>query len=217
MTTYGFADLVAAAIRAGFPPDAAQTAGHIAQAESGGRTEATNNNPPVEYSVGPWQINLLAHPNVTEECARDLDCAARYAYSLWQNQGFQPWSVYTQGLVPIGPGDYVQAGFPSFPDIPTLLPPFFGNVIKDFFGLFGKLGIAGFTGDAAKVIAEIFTRIIDILKWITNPASWFRLFFIGVGLGAVVLGLRIYGESAYPEATAGIKRAASLVVTKGAA
>lgn len=215
MTTYGLADLISAAIRAGFPPDAATTAGHIAVAESGGRTEATNASG-IEYSVGPWQINLYAHPDVTEECARDLDCAARFAYSLWKGQGFNPWSVYTQGIVAPGPGDSVQA-VGLFPNIPTISPPNFGNLIKDFFGLFGKLGITGFTGDVAKVIAEIFTRIIDILKWITNPASWFRLFFIAVGLGAVVVGLRIYGESAYPEATAGIKRAAALVATKGAA
>jgi hypothetical protein len=46
-----------------------------------------------EFSVGPFQINLLAHPQISEECARDPVCAARYALKL----PLTAWTTFRSG------------------------------------------------------------------------------------------------------------------------
>lgn len=98
MVAYTPAEIAASLAKAGMPADSIPTMVAIALAESGGRSDATNDST-IEYSVGPYQINLWAHGDrVTESCARDLDCASRFAASLSQmGANFQPWSVYTNG------------------------------------------------------------------------------------------------------------------------
>lgn len=47
-----------------------------------------------EYSVGPLQINLVAHPDISESAARDFDQAFAYAWTLSeQGRSFAPWST----------------------------------------------------------------------------------------------------------------------------
>lgn len=47
-----------------------------------------------EYSIGAWQINLLAHPGVTEAEARDLESAARAAFRISRDgSDFDAWST----------------------------------------------------------------------------------------------------------------------------
>jgi len=72
----------------------------IAWAESGCRTDAVRRCPPdcvpgqaPEYSVGPFQINLYAHPRISPECAADPFCAARYALQL----PLEAWTAYRTG------------------------------------------------------------------------------------------------------------------------
>jgi len=81
---------------AGWPDEVIPIGVAVSLAESWNGT-GINNNPPTEYSVGPWQINLLAHPNVSESQAQDLNYSSQYALQLWQRQGFQPWGAYTNG------------------------------------------------------------------------------------------------------------------------
>lgn len=51
-----------------------------------------------EYSVGPFQINLVAHPDISEEDARDYGKSAAYAYTLSRRgTDFSAWST-SQGL-----------------------------------------------------------------------------------------------------------------------
>lgn len=91
-------DEIASAMRgAGFPDPEVRTGIGIVLAESLGRAEATNDTPGREYSVGPWQINLLAHPDVSESCARDLVCSTQVAFRLWRDQGWGPWGAFTSG------------------------------------------------------------------------------------------------------------------------
>lgn len=97
MPVHSRSELAAAILEAGFPPSEIERALAIIAAESGGDPGATNDTPGQEYSVGPWQINLMAHPQVGEACARDLECSTRYAYSLFSTQGWQPWGAYTSG------------------------------------------------------------------------------------------------------------------------
>lgn len=51
-----------------------------------------------EYSVGPWQIDLLVHTDIAEATARDYDQAAAYVHELSQGgTDFTPWATYTGG------------------------------------------------------------------------------------------------------------------------
>ncbi len=84
--------------QAGFTVDQARTMTAIARAESGCSPQATNNNPPIEYSVGVFQLNLLAHPEISEAEARDVYLSARWAYALsGGGSNFRAWSAYTNG------------------------------------------------------------------------------------------------------------------------
>lgn len=99
----------------------------ISKAESGCDPNATNQSIR-EHSVGPFQINLKAHPDVTETCARDPWCAARAAFSIYQRQGLRAWSAFTSGAyrqflpsgtpVPGAASPSGQAGTP-FADVPV--------------------------------------------------------------------------------------------------
>jgi hypothetical protein len=99
--TYSFAQLVQALEGAGVPPGArSHTGAAIARAESGGRSAAICDSCAGvrEYSVGPWQINLLAHPGVSTACAIALNCAAAAASAIsGRGSNWSPWTTYTQG------------------------------------------------------------------------------------------------------------------------
>jgi len=76
------------------PGDTA-TAAAIAMAESGGRTDAVGDQ---GTSFGLWQIHLPAHPDVSQGCAEDPQCAARAARAIsngWSN--FHPWTTFQNG------------------------------------------------------------------------------------------------------------------------
>lgn len=56
--------------------------------------------------VGPWQINVLAHPNVSPECAMELGCAARAAARISSyGRNWSAWSTYNSGAF----GSYLVA------------------------------------------------------------------------------------------------------------
>lgn len=51
-----------------------------------------------EYSAGPWQINLLAHPEVSVEQAMDLNYSTKFALDLSHGgHDFTPWGAFTNG------------------------------------------------------------------------------------------------------------------------
>lgn len=68
----------------------------ISMAESGCRRDATYQTER-ERSVGPLQINLMAHRGVKESCARQYHCSARVALRLMARQGLHAWSAYGNG------------------------------------------------------------------------------------------------------------------------
>lgn len=98
----------------------------ISKAESGCDPNATNATIR-EYSVGPFQINLKAHPDVTESCARDAWCAAKAAFSIYQSSGLKAWTTFRTGayrrFLPSGtpvPGTAIPSGTGSpFADVPA--------------------------------------------------------------------------------------------------
>jgi len=73
------------------------TVERIAQMESGCQVEATRDTDE-EYSVGPLQINLMAHQWVTDGCARDYTCSAEAALEIYRVQGLTAWTVYRNGF-----------------------------------------------------------------------------------------------------------------------
>jgi len=90
----------------------AQTGAAIGEAESGGRAGSIANTgrpdrygyhlpaagATPEYSVGPWQINLLAHPDVSVNCAMDLSCAAdAVARISAHGTNWSAWTTYRTG------------------------------------------------------------------------------------------------------------------------
>jgi hypothetical protein len=104
----------------GFAGDS-DVAAAIAQAESGGDSTRINNsaypNLPgyhkpgpgaqPEYSVGLWQINLLAHPQYTAaQMLLPLSNAHAAVAISSDGTNFGPWSTYTSGAYE----QYLQAG-----------------------------------------------------------------------------------------------------------
>lgn len=78
-----------------------QIAYAVMMAESRGNPQALNNNPATaDYSVGLFQINLygaLANDRPSEEWLRIPENNIAYAYKMWQQSGWYPWSVYKSG------------------------------------------------------------------------------------------------------------------------
>lgn len=112
MATLSLIELEALWDQAGGLPSAAPVAAAIAMAESSGVTTVIANTAyprragyhapspgaQKEYSVGLWQINLLAHPQYTE--AQMLDPAKNAAAAIaisGNGSDFGPWSTYTSG------------------------------------------------------------------------------------------------------------------------
>jgi cell wall-associated NlpC family hydrolase len=91
-----YANVVEAAINAGFKNDQLTVAVAIALAESGGRADAYNRNSNGTSDYGLWQINSVHTGSGFEtRLAYDPDYNAKWAYRL-SNSGnnFGPWATY---------------------------------------------------------------------------------------------------------------------------
>ena len=112
MATLTHAGLEALWTEAAGAPQFADTAAAIAQAESGGDPSRIDNTrypnragyhtpspgAQPEYSVGLWQINLLAHPQYTQAQMLDPIQNANAAVAISNNgQDFGAWTTYTDG------------------------------------------------------------------------------------------------------------------------
>lgn len=93
-----------AAYRAGFRGEGLVVAIAVAAAESGYRDEAVGTNPPTagcpagSRDRGRWQINDCYHPEVTDACAADVDCAAVAAYRISSGGAvWTPWTTFREG------------------------------------------------------------------------------------------------------------------------
>lgn len=101
MTVYSQSQLYQLATSVGLQTQNALIASAIAMAESGGNTNAINpgSSSDYEYSVGLWQINLLAHPQYTVSQMQDATQNAK-AMAVISNAGtsWGAWGTYTSGL-----------------------------------------------------------------------------------------------------------------------
>lgn len=97
MTIYNQQQIYNFATQVGLSGNSALTASAIAMAESGGNSTALNpgNTSDREYSVGLWQINLLAHPQYSYSQMIDPLQNAK-AMSVISNGGtyWGAWSTY---------------------------------------------------------------------------------------------------------------------------
>lgn len=191
MTRYTGIQIRDAAARAGFStaPDnsgysPADTIAAIALAESGGDDQATANTSR-EYSVGVYQINLKAHPDISEQDARDLATSSAYVYRLSSGgTNFQPWTMYKNGgyknhlplagagqppaspvadphdpFAPTNPGEYpVSGGTQGAGTILGLTPP-----SADELKQAGLLLAAAMTG--------ILLVVVGITSWARGPVT----------------------------------------------
>jgi hypothetical protein len=104
----------------GATPQQADIGAAVAEAESGGRTEAHGDlslpQGQGQYpgSLGPWQIYGKAHPGVSAACAQDPGCAADQAKAI--SSGFtnwNPWTTFKTGAYRqflASPADFVPPG-----------------------------------------------------------------------------------------------------------
>lgn len=100
MTVLSPAQINVYAMKTGLNVTQANIATAIALAESGGQTDAINPGTAAikEYSVGLWQINILAHPQYNATLLRDPVQNANAMFAI-SNGGtsWTAWSTYTNG------------------------------------------------------------------------------------------------------------------------
>jgi len=97
---YSYAELDRALQAAGVPAAGARVGAAIAMAESHGASGAICDSCAGvrEYSVGPWQLNLLAHPSISRGCAMELNCAARAASAIsGRGSSWWAWTTFRTG------------------------------------------------------------------------------------------------------------------------
>jgi len=103
----GIAEVVAACKVAGFAGGALETMVAICGAESEYGARPLNDTrgfahlspgTVAEYSVGPFMVNLLAHPDINESNALNVAAAAVYAWELSRHGTyFGDWSTFNDG------------------------------------------------------------------------------------------------------------------------
>lgn len=93
-------EIISVASNAGFVGNDLRIAGAIAKAESGLNPAATNLVAP-DYSIGLWQINMLAHGETygseAELKVPERNALAAYQIYVRRNRSFAAWSTYTNG------------------------------------------------------------------------------------------------------------------------
>lgn len=96
-------ELAALARDVGFPEAEIAEAVRIALRESGGNPAAVNDTRgkavpkghKQEFSLGLWQINVLANPQFKKRNLLDARTNAETALEIWRKAGWAPWSTHS--------------------------------------------------------------------------------------------------------------------------
>lgn len=202
-------------IGAGGPADEAEVAAAIALAESGGNSDARNNNPPVEDSRGLWQINVLAHPWAAAQNMYNPSTNAAAAVRVYQGRSstFNAWSTYTSGayLAYMGSGSRDRPGGGEagdddgggigLGDIATgalLLNPFGGGALLSPIlggGLLGKLPVIGGLFTFAKKLTLAVEEFLGAIVWLFDPFNWLRMVEFLFGFILFMAGIAALGKA----------------------
>jgi len=177
------AQIAGYAKNAGFSGDALIKAVAIALGESGGNTEAHNDNALTgDNSYGLWQINMLGSLGPARRRQFGLQSNnelfnpatnARAAYAISsQGRNFTPWSVYSSGMYL----RYLSRARTAARNADTA-----GTGAE---ASQAGLDIPGF-GDVFSWPGEI----MDFFEFITDPNTWLRLGMILGGSGMVLFAL----------------------------
>lgn len=168
----------------------------IAEAESSGRTDATNptDNGGRQTSWGLWQISTGTHAEPSPNWA-DPATNAQLAIQKLNTQGLGAWGTYTsgkykqflQGNVPPGTGALPSATLTGFNPNPGNSGGLIGGIVGSIIPGFGQIwgGITGAAGTPQTDVGSIASDIQVMIKatlWLYNPANWLRIgaFFVGL-------------------------------------
>lgn len=167
MTKLYYPQIALIALNAGFAVTDLELAVAICLAESGGETDVvTKSN--IEYSVGLWQINLYAHPEVTETDMKNPQLNANYTYKLSKHgTDWSPWSAYTNGrykqFLGVGSTRNPGAGTPTKNDVGDAVGDAVGKAVKQVLWPYTRKQ----TIDGSMIVAAVFliaTGLINIAK-----------------------------------------------------
>jgi hypothetical protein len=177
-----------------------------------------------EYSVGLFQINANAHPDLAKRYnLYDPLGNVKAAYEIWQASGWGPWSTarnmpdnvdmtqYMDAADVIFDADYPGGDTPP-PSNPGggTPPPGGGGGGSIPASLIGALqAIAGAmnqVGSAANALAGNVKAGVDNINagvketvaffdWLSTPYAWERIALVLGGLATIVLGLGLFGLS----------------------
>ena len=179
MSTLDFTQLEQLWEQAGGSAPLAPKMAAIAEAESGGRTDALNNNPSTgDYSVGPWQINYFgalyapraARYGTPQQLIANPVLDAKAAVDLAGNDGsgLSNWTTYTSGAYknyfPGGPGAATAAsssggGGGGFSLNPLRWP---GEIFDSFTGWQGRLAADVFSWAARLGASAVGAALIVV-------------------------------------------------------
>lgn len=209
-----FKQLLVAIHDAGFKGSSFLTAAEIALAENNkidatvndtrGRTDLPPGTQP-EYSVGPFQINLLAHGGITPENiarASNIESAAQWAYEISsKGTDFSPWSTYTGGQYKnyegVVKGTAEAYGLTS--ESKSAWDKFRSTVLSLGPGQLAST-ITGGAQSAADIVTKPFSSINDFLNWFAESKHWWELLFIVGGAILIVVGIMVYVSPAIEQA-----------------
>lgn len=92
-------DVAGFIVEAGFPASEVNTAVAVAMAESGLKTDATNNNTNGSTDYGLFQINSIHQSILSEGDKFDALDNSKMAYKIWKQAGgkWTPWVTYNTG------------------------------------------------------------------------------------------------------------------------
>ena len=170
MTNYSYAQLETLWINAGGPKTLAPLAAAIAEAESGGNSDALNpnDNGGRQSSFGLWQISTGTHSPPSPSWANPA-VNAQLAVGKWKGAGqsFSPWGTYSSGAYRA----FLSSRTTPDPNVP---------------------------GSATQLTAQaLASGQSDCLISIPNPVPSF-VPFIGGGAGRAGAGVLIHGRSPSP-------------------
>lgn len=217
MTQLSFAQLEQYWIQAGGSPVMAPEMASIAEAESGGRSDALNNNPGTgDYSVGPWQINYFGNlsPGRTARYGSPSTLQAspladaRAAVDLSSNgQNLSPWSTWKSGayekFMPSGAKDIKPSGasFSGGNWNPANWPD---GIVQHITGEHNAVSNAPV--NAAHAVTGAFSGVEG---WLIRAG------LIVLGTGLALVGLYLIARS-FGAPAVGVIDKATTVVTRGA-
>ena len=188
MPTASGVDVIRAAKAAGFPDDQLVTAGAVAYAESGLRTDAVANEPDGSHSYGVWQINSVhGYPETTSGTWSTLGVNAQLAHRVWQAQGWNAWSVHKPSD-PVGHTRYLAAVPLATAWVQVVAGPA-AAASGAAAATTGEVdGAAGAAKDVLSSPLGLLTKPLGVLDWLTTPDAWMRILKVGIGAALMIGG-----------------------------